>query len=241
MQHPPSWQERGLVLGPHVWPFCSKQGSSGCWGHPQAARHPSASMHLFFVTLGANSRADFPTGLADLRTRIAWLRNKVLVYTKYTHKIKTYQCLQIACSLSVGSSGVDVFNKHKYAEMLVRPFPPLILVSWCLQHVNRKEEEGFSSSSFLPLLNLKHQNPFSSTLLACAGEVLTPLRPREAGVCHRAWISPQKFLFLIAFSMAQFPCFSSHLQPRAPYVANLFPALSRGTKLRVSVYRKAGR
>lgn len=79
---------RDLILGPHVWLFCSKQGSSGCWGHPQAARHPSAPTHLFFVTLGASSRADFPTGLADLGIRIAWLRNKVLVYIKYTHKIK---------------------------------------------------------------------------------------------------------------------------------------------------------
>lgn len=137
--------------------------------HLQTARYQPASIHLFFLTLGAYSRADFPRGLADLGTRIAWLRNKVLVYIKYTHKIKIYQCLQIACSLSVGSSGVDVFNKHKYAEMLVRPFSPLILVSWCLQHVNRKEEQGFSSSSFLPLLNLKHQNLFSFTLLTRAG------------------------------------------------------------------------
>lgn len=48
----------------------------------------AAPTHLFSVTLGASSRADFPTGLADLGTRIAWLRNKVLVYIKYTHKIK---------------------------------------------------------------------------------------------------------------------------------------------------------
>lgn len=171
MQHP-ILVGRGPVLIPHASHQATFQQQVGkllaAGDHLQTAWYQPAPIHLVFLTLGANSREDFARGLADLGTRIAWLRNNNLVYIKYAHKIKIYQCLQIACSLGVGSSGVDVFNKHKYTEMLVRPFLH-ILVSQCLQHVNRKGEQALSFFSFLPLLSLQHQNLFSFMLLTCTG------------------------------------------------------------------------